>query len=287
MEKSRNLLFYQSVHDAIIDRARIRPSPHPKERHHIRPRSLGGDDSPRNLVDLTPREHFLIHLILLRLTTRVDRSKMARAMWRLIKRAPTARLYEAIVKLCSQASRGEMNPAFGHCWFHQPESGMTVFAKTCPDGFIKGLGKQRGGFPKGYIWINDGHRSSMIDLSSSVPDGCRRGRHHQATGGHMRLMSERRHVPHKDALHSQKIKGRTSIFKDGVFARVEANRLDDLIRDGWVVKSQPNRMTRSVKINQISYPSFAEACRQTGISDKTLRSRLTSASEQWSGWQYE
>ena len=34
------------------------------ELHHIVPRSLGGDDDPRNLCLLTVKEHFLAHLLL-------------------------------------------------------------------------------------------------------------------------------------------------------------------------------------------------------------------------------
>jgi ssDNA-binding Zn-finger/Zn-ribbon topoisomerase 1 len=34
------------------------------ENHHIIPRSLGGKDTPDNLVSLTPREHFIAHFLL-------------------------------------------------------------------------------------------------------------------------------------------------------------------------------------------------------------------------------
>jgi len=34
------------------------------ERHHILPRSLGGQDTLENLIYLIPREHFIAHLIL-------------------------------------------------------------------------------------------------------------------------------------------------------------------------------------------------------------------------------
>lgn len=37
------------------------------ERHHILPRSLGGDDGKKNLIDLTPEDHFFAHLILARI----------------------------------------------------------------------------------------------------------------------------------------------------------------------------------------------------------------------------
>lgn len=34
------------------------------ERHHIRPRAIGGSDRPDNLVRLTPEDHFFAHLLL-------------------------------------------------------------------------------------------------------------------------------------------------------------------------------------------------------------------------------
>jgi hypothetical protein len=56
---------YQNCYDRFIEiwRARCEPDVF-LERHHIVPRCLGGDDSPENLVALTPREHRLAHLLL-------------------------------------------------------------------------------------------------------------------------------------------------------------------------------------------------------------------------------
>lgn len=34
------------------------------EKHHVVPRSLGGDDAPTNLITLTPEDHFFAHLLL-------------------------------------------------------------------------------------------------------------------------------------------------------------------------------------------------------------------------------
>lgn len=34
------------------------------EKHHIMPRSMGGDDTPGNLIRLTPEDHFFAHLLL-------------------------------------------------------------------------------------------------------------------------------------------------------------------------------------------------------------------------------
>jgi hypothetical protein len=55
---------YQKIHDQIIERAKTRVLIGYKERHHIIPRCMGGTNNKENLIDLTAREHFIIHLLL-------------------------------------------------------------------------------------------------------------------------------------------------------------------------------------------------------------------------------
>lgn len=49
------------------------------ESHHILPRSLGGGDNNDNLVNLTPKEHFIVHQLLPRFITGQGRYKMIHA----------------------------------------------------------------------------------------------------------------------------------------------------------------------------------------------------------------
>lgn len=57
------------------------------ERHHIVPRSLGGDDSDSNLVRLTAREHFVVHWLLTKMVEGDARRKMAYALKMLMNAA--------------------------------------------------------------------------------------------------------------------------------------------------------------------------------------------------------
>ncbi len=50
------------------------------EKHHIIPKSLGGNNSKDNIVALTAREHYVCHLLLPKMTTGKDRNKMAYAL---------------------------------------------------------------------------------------------------------------------------------------------------------------------------------------------------------------
>ncbi len=56
---------YEKLHDAIVRAAKARAlTPGYTERHHIKPRSMGGGDSSENIVLLTAREHYLVHWLL-------------------------------------------------------------------------------------------------------------------------------------------------------------------------------------------------------------------------------
>jgi len=48
----------------IVNHAKIRNLQGYREKHHIVPRCLGGDNNLENLVDLTAREHFICHWLL-------------------------------------------------------------------------------------------------------------------------------------------------------------------------------------------------------------------------------
>jgi len=70
---------YQRIHDAIIDRARNRTLLGYRERHHVIPRCLGGTDESENLVELTAREHYVVHKLLVELYP--TESKLVYAFW--------------------------------------------------------------------------------------------------------------------------------------------------------------------------------------------------------------
>lgn len=55
---------YTRWYDNIIERAKSRHLTGYKEQHHIIPRSLGGSNDKENIVPLTAREHYIVHLLL-------------------------------------------------------------------------------------------------------------------------------------------------------------------------------------------------------------------------------
>jgi hypothetical protein len=70
---------YQRIYNQIIERAQNRKLDGYKERHHIIPKCLGGDNDKLNLVELTAREHFLCHRLLCLIYPHND--KLLYALW--------------------------------------------------------------------------------------------------------------------------------------------------------------------------------------------------------------
>jgi hypothetical protein len=64
VSENRYGMDYKKIHDQLIARAKNRILKGYKEKHHIIPRCLGGSDDIDNLVNLTAREHFIIHKLL-------------------------------------------------------------------------------------------------------------------------------------------------------------------------------------------------------------------------------
>ena len=58
---------YQKIYDNIVRRGQNRILEGYSEKHHIVPRCLGGTDEVTNLVSLTPEEHYLCHLLLVKI----------------------------------------------------------------------------------------------------------------------------------------------------------------------------------------------------------------------------
>lgn len=110
---------YTNCYYSIINRAKSRvilPN-EAIEKHHIIPKSLGGSNNSTNLVNLTPREHFICHLLLPKMTEGLSRRKMSFALRMMTssnknhKRTYkiTSKIYETIKKTSSEAHKERWN----------------------------------------------------------------------------------------------------------------------------------------------------------------------------------
>lgn len=58
---------YSRIYSQLIAKAQQTPPEGYSEEHHIVPHCMGGDDSPSNLVRLTPEQHLVAHLLLVKI----------------------------------------------------------------------------------------------------------------------------------------------------------------------------------------------------------------------------
>ena len=150
-----NKMNYKHIYDCIVCRAQLESAERLTqkkigayfERHHIKPKSIGGDNSKDNLVLLTPREHFICHALLVRFLTGTELTKMNWAFFRLCscskKNNPrkcgyvNARIYE---KFKQSFQAGSNNSQYGTHWWVNKETGKTIKA-TCSPGDMWKLGR--------------------------------------------------------------------------------------------------------------------------------------------------
>lgn len=86
----------------IIQAAKLRENFCYVEKHHIIPTSLGGSNSTTNIIALLPREHYICHLLLTKMTDGQNRYKMCFALSMMSKvknigsgrYAPSNKIYE-------------------------------------------------------------------------------------------------------------------------------------------------------------------------------------------------
>lgn len=75
---------YTRWYYSIINNAQARTTLEYSEKHHIIPKSLGGNNDEENLVQLTAREHYVCHLLLTKMTYGMSKRKMLFALWRMV-----------------------------------------------------------------------------------------------------------------------------------------------------------------------------------------------------------
>ena len=91
----------------------------PYEKHHVLPKCFGGTDQKRNLVLLTPREHFISHWLLYKIHSGKAKAKMAFAFFRMCSNNPnqsrciSSRDYERAKQFVSESCKGENHPLYG------------------------------------------------------------------------------------------------------------------------------------------------------------------------------
>lgn len=118
---------YQYHYDLLIDRAKNRILEGYSEKHHVIPRCLGGSDESHNIVVLTAREHFIAHLLLIKIYPE-NRSLIHAAVMMCMgqsERKINNKMYDYLRNLFSKAvsdsQTGTGNSQWGTKWIHNTE----------------------------------------------------------------------------------------------------------------------------------------------------------------------
>lgn len=103
---------YKNIYYQLCERSKARKwKRFTYEKHHIVPKSLGGCDSKENLAILTPREHALAHLLLVKFLSGTDKAKMVYALKSMIgyrnknRQQLTTRQFEALRRTYQEQSQ--------------------------------------------------------------------------------------------------------------------------------------------------------------------------------------
>jgi hypothetical protein len=257
---------YTLIYFSIIENARLRvlPKDQYKETHHIIPRSMGGDDSSNNLVDLTAREHFICHKLLVRMTQGESKGKMAFALV-LMSGKRGSKIYDSTKKLLadrmSKLHTGKIPITDGVV-------DKTIFkGESLPEGFYQGFSpatvKKHGDGNKGKKWITDGIVSYQIK-DNILPEGFYWGqaeyhkkKNSEALSGEGNPMFGKlgNHHPAFGNKHTEEMLKHLSLSKQGnknpMYGKLPYN-------------------AKFIEVNGVLYKSVSEARQKTGLSRRTI-----------------
>lgn len=138
---------YKNQYNKLIERAKSRSLSGYTESHHIIPRCMGGTDSQDNLVELTAREHYIAHLLLVKiypnkytLIKAVNMMCMGHSEHRSANRM-YGWLRERFSSEMSRSQTGTGNSQFGKKWIYNPvlkQNKRILKTDSIPDGWFSG-----------------------------------------------------------------------------------------------------------------------------------------------------
>ena len=99
---------YKGLYDSLMEKGRLRSIEGYKEKHHIIPRCLGGSNAAENIVELLPEEHFMAHLLLLKIYP--DAEKLSYSMLMMASRRGVkinSKIYGMLKRKVSLAKTGK------------------------------------------------------------------------------------------------------------------------------------------------------------------------------------
>lgn len=144
---------YTIIYNKIINNRKLNPiNSGYYEKHHIIPKSLGGKNTKDNLIKLTAREHFVCHILLVKMYEKYscEWHKMVRAALMMGRhnsknRYVNSRQYTKIKELYSVSQsikqQGNNNHQFNTIWIHNIEKRINKKIsrlEKIPEDWVKG-----------------------------------------------------------------------------------------------------------------------------------------------------
>jgi len=294
-KQNKYLLHYQKLTSKITNIQRSKNNGIYYEQHHILPKSLGGNNSKLNLILLTPKEHFVAHLLLVRIVQDSDTYRMVNAIRRFTNKVKTSTEFGLLRSTISKFSRGTLNPSYGKIWAHNIKTLDIIyiqkeqFALLPNTEFKKGLPYQRGGH-KNTVWVNNSNKEAIIqktDIDTYQSQGWKLGRLHPCGVEQMKHASSFRHTTEKDMQHSQKLIGRIAIkhMQSGKVKRIHPSDLTKYQNLGFS-KDAIITLTVSNKcqIEGVQYDSTRDAANKLKLPETTVYYRVSCKNEKWKEW---
>jgi hypothetical protein len=142
------IMNYKKIYNSIIDKRKRESFEGYGEKHHIIPRSLGGSNRASNIVKLTAKEHYMCHLLLVKIYNKGSKHhKMLHAFVMMLdcrsknqERHITGKEYEMLRKkfsvLQSKSQTGVKNSQHGTCWIHHDIFGSRKVKKDLIEEYI-------------------------------------------------------------------------------------------------------------------------------------------------------
>lgn len=138
---------YLNIYNNLLLKAKNRILTGYKESHHIIPRCLGGSDDKDNLIDLTPEEHYIAHLLLIKIYPHNRRLIHAAVMMTVNgeKQGRNNKMYGWVRRKhkesISTLQSGKGNSQFGRYWIYNvatEEIKRIDATESIPHGWIRG-----------------------------------------------------------------------------------------------------------------------------------------------------
>lgn len=236
---------YTKYYTLLTNRAKGRTLTEYTERHHIIPQSLGGSDDKENLVDLTAREHFICHWLLIKMTEGENRSKMLYALngmraenkyQQRYSSAITSRVYERYriehAKTHSETMKGRTPVNKGKTMSAEQKALLRERAKAnhasgkiySPESQKKRLEKL-----KGYRHSDETKQKQSL-AAKGKPKGPHSEEHKLAISLGGKGIKKRE--GHSDNVRKANL-GNVSINKDGIEKKIKRDVLDQYLQQGW------------------------------------------------------